>query len=651
MIQMNENTGQISLRFVFVMAGGIINIVAKLVYLTNSFGLVFPISTSILSLIFLFKFGLWLYIALLFAIGAAFMPKWQSLLYEELSRTSSISLWFKSIQQIKNLNNELQQTMHDYHFKLTQAKIELSKFGGSNTDKLLIINMKMEEELAIDDIFSADSCWRFGILPEQFANSLIKVDVSRLFGKLNDEDFANRLADLSLASNYAVVQQVLARRQMEQAKTAHEQLIQKVLKATDNSKKAVYIVETLLANAADWQIALWNLNGDGIRGSQFFLSLRVILTKDNTVSKLQSKLGLISKMTRVPVKVVPITTDTASVNLIFQLKSEQHGNLVSVKQVEKEARNNGSITLGVGDFGEISLKLPRGDAATEVLIGGITRSGKSTLMTMLMIALTSLTGKDGFRDYQDVFIGTIKDEDYTVLGWQKQGMVIEDNPRAIYTMLLYIDQTCTARREIFKTARVTNIKQYNLARPSKKLGKILLVMDEYANMLSRAELETVEIEGRKVKLSSVIEQLVVKLAQEQASRGLSIVVITQNFAKQALGKTFDALGSKFLGYHDWNIWAAIDPSQEIAKSMRGQREKRTGLFYINAPDFDATAETRLNMYRAGYFRIRTNYLADDDLKNNFTLTFPTAKSYYSAKDSEDNLIEQPLPSAPIIKLS
>lgn len=456
---------------------------------------------------------------------------------------------------------------------------------------------------------------------------------------MNDEDFANRLADLALASNYAVVRQVLAGRQIAQAKTEHEQLIQKVLKVTDNSKKAVYIVETLLTNSEQWQVGLWDLNGSGIQGSQFVLVLRVILTNDNTVSKLRTKLNLISKMTRVPVKVAPITTDTASVNLLFQLKPEQHGTLVSVKQVEEEARNSGSITLGVADFGAVSLKLPRGDAdaATEVLIGGITRSGKSTLMTMLMIALTSLAENDGFWDYQAVFIGTIKDEDYAVLGWSKQGMVIEDNPRAIYRMLLYIDQTCTARRDILKKAKVTNIKQNNRTRQDRKHGKILLVMDEHANMLSRAKSEFVEIEGRKVKLSAAIEQLVVKLAQEHASRGLSIVVITQKFAKQALGKTFDALGSKLLGYHDWNIWAAIDPSQEIAKSMRGQREQRTGLFYINAPDFDAAAKTRLNMYRAGYFRIRTNYLADDDLKNNFSLTFQKANNYYSIENSEDNL--------------
>lgn len=93
------------------------------------------------------------------------MPKWQNLLYEELSRTSSVSLCFKSLQQIKTLNNELQIAEHDYHFKPKKAEIELSKFGGSNLDKLMVIDMKMEESQAVDDIFSADSCWRFGILP------------------------------------------------------------------------------------------------------------------------------------------------------------------------------------------------------------------------------------------------------------------------------------------------------------------------------------------------------------------------------------------------------------------------------------------------------------------------------------------------------
>lgn len=307
--------------------------------------------------------------------------------------------------------------------------------------------------------------------------------------------------------------------------------------------------------------------------------------------------------------------------------------MLTVSSVVDNAKKD-TFDIGKGDLGEIVLKLPHEDFPA-TLLGGLSRSGKSTLATMLITSILSMQSHS-VNDYQDVFIGTVKTEDYSALKWNKKGMYIADTPQSVYEMLQKIDSICTSRKELFIKNSVVNIKQYNANHEDSPLSKMLIVVDEYANLLSRAEAEFTEIDGKKVKLSSEIERLCVKIAQEHISRGATLVIITQNFAKGALGKVYDAMGAKMVGYAPANVASSLDSTQELANAMKNEEQTRKGLFFINSPDLVPTSGTLVNKMDNGFYKIRTNYLDTNDVKKNFNNTYQTASKYQNNTTPPDN---------------
>src|SRR5699024_5289864 len=94
------------------------------------------------------------------------------------------------------------------------------------------------------------------------------------------------------------------------------------------------------------------------------------------------------------------------------------------------------------------------------LIGGLSRSGKSTFATRLITNALYLADENGFYDYQDVFIASVKaKDDYFPLKWEEKGMFITDNPIETYKMLVKINDIAQKRAETFRENGCVNIKQ------------------------------------------------------------------------------------------------------------------------------------------------------------------------------------------------
>lgn len=283
-----------------------------------------------------------------------------------------------------------------------------------------------------------------------------------------------------------------------------------------------------------------------------------------------------------------------------------------------------SLAIGNSVTGRYIVKLPRGDDLLAILCGAQSRNGKSTMITQVILSLLYLKTKNGF-DYSDVFIATVKDEDYITNGFKSSGMLVESEPMRIYKMLQYLDIKATKRKKLFIKNGVKNIKEFNHKFPERYLGKQLLIFDEYANTLASAESERVEIAGRKVKLREAIEQLMLKISQEHASRGVSLIVITQQFAKNQVGRLFDAMNVQLLGYARANVWNSIDNSQEMSRYIESKRDDRRGLFFINAPDLPAQGEQVV--FNAGYTEIRTANIETDEVRRDFDRHFETSREY------------------------
>ena len=439
----------------------------------------------------------------------------------------------------------------------------------------------------------------------------------------NKQAFIARMADAGINQDWPVVASIIKeheQQKVDEQRTALEHKISSVVK----SDKSKGVLRILLSKGTQWGIGIWNLNDEGIKESENALLVRVRLLGDTTISGLHKQLPSIAKTTRIKV-VINELTDKGSANLIFKLHSQYSGRQMTVEQVANNAKN-GRFDLGIGDLGPIALRLPQSDFPA-TLIGGLSRSGKSTLATMLIVALLNLKTISGKRTYEDVFVGSVKDEDYRALGWDKRGMYIAGNPSDVYMMLKQVDSLCTDRKRQFVKSGVINISQYNQQHSDAPMPNMLVVIDEYANLISRAESESLEIDGKEVKLSKEIERLCVKIAQEHISRGCTLIVITQNFAKNALGKVYDAVGAKFVGYAEANVASSLDNTGELANAMRGQELTRKGLFFVNSPDLQPTPDTVITKMKNGYFQVRTNYLDTRDVANNFDENYETDNLY------------------------
>ncbi|MCJ0591094.1 hypothetical protein, partial [Enterococcus cecorum] len=187
------------------------------------------------------------------------------------------------------------------------------------------------------------------------------------------------------------------------------------------------------------------------------------------------------------------------------------------------------------------------------------------------------------------------------------------------------------RDKTFRKNGCVNIKQYNKKVKNNKMGKILLVMDEYRNTLDNAErLGKVDVDGNEIKnLSLEIEKLYTSINTLHGSRGVNTICITQKFAKSkgGLGMVADSLDSRFLGYAEADVWNTQDKSETISKYLKSKSEQRKGLFLINATAFQqSNAEVEVDKI-AGFVETRTHYIDTQEIADNFDRYFDTDKKY------------------------
>lgn len=493
----------------------------------------------------------------------------------------------------------------------------------------LKISFSNSDGYYISNFLDEDYCKSHYLLPIPNSNTFF-IDITYLIDE--DEDaFVSRLIANELGNEWQSIKEYKENQQFERIarqQEAYEYKINNLVK----SDKAKEIIKFIDNGGKDFGLSLWNLNKIGITETDNALVVRCLLNGDTTINQVKKNLATISKKVRVNV-VAKELSDKGSINLVFQLNEDYIGKLLTVSSVVDNARKS-VFDMGKGDLGEIILKLPHEDFPA-TLLGGLSRSGKSTLATMLITSILSMEESNNSKSYQDVFIGTVKTEDYSALKWDKWGMYIAGTPQGVYEMLQKVDSVCTTRKELFIKNSVVNIKQYNANHKESPLAKMLIVVDEYANLLSRAESEFTEIDGKKIKLSVEIERLCVKIAQEHISRGATLMIITQNFAKNALGKVYDAVGAKLVGYAPVNVASSLDSTQELANVMKSEEQTRKGLFFVNAPDLVPDDSILVNKMDNGFYKIRTNYLDTSDVKKNFNNTYLTASKYQNNSSLDD----------------
>lgn len=401
--------------------------------------------------------------------------------------------------------------------------------------------------------------------------------------------------------------------------------------------KAIKIIMKLKKNQENWGISVRDLFGRSMEFTKNYLKVRADLVDGTTIKQVDaqrigSKVGITPQILK--------AENASAIYLMFILNNNIKGHKVTVADIKNEA-NQGFLTIGEGILGPVKIKFPRSDSPAFGLIGGLSRSGKSTLGTMIFSAMSYLNDGQGNYDYSDFFIASVKDEDYIANGFKKSGMAVVSDVFEIYNMLKLVDEIATKRKDQFLEKNTINIAQYNEV-SEEKMGKIMVILDEYANTLTKASNFKVKTDAGSVTLDKAIEALAVKISQEHGSRGVSLFGLTQQFSKSAVGDLADVLGSRFLGYAKENVWQSQDPSKKVSaylKNMEDTTEARRGRFFISAPDFAFTEDTRVQKIGSEWTEVKTNFAETSEYLKNFDRTFNTAEKYMSSitsKNHEDN---------------
>lgn len=432
------------------------------------------------------------------------------------------------------------------------------------------------------------------------------------------------------------------------------------------SKKGKQIINKLRQDDVKGKLGMYvhDAFAEGIVENKYFIKIRMVLQNTNK-AKAKSLLNEIGLITGITPSIIDGENDK-TIYLKFKYKVNVKSKEFRFGDLVAQA-SRGIINLGANDGGDYVVKYPRKDSPFFVLIGGLSRSGKSTFATRFIT--TALYQKiddkpENIYDYEHVFIASVKMiDDYYPLKWNKKGMFLTDNPVEVYKMLQLVDKLARERVATFQKMSCVNIADYN--RVSKnQMGKILVVLDEYKNTLKKAKrLGAVEIDGVKIKdLSRAIEDLATTIASEHGSRGVNLIVITQAFSKgkdsgdDGVGVIANSLDSKFLGYADKNVWDSQEPSREMSKYLQNKKGERRGLFFVNAEEFIQANSDEVEVDEiAGFTEVRTHFIKTKEIADNFDRYFETNKKYgHLIKDVDgdeqlDNIIADKSDSGEVLE--
>lgn len=253
----------------------------------------------------------------------------------------------------------------------------------------------------VSSYLNEDYCKNRYLLPIVDTNNIF-LDINYLID-LNEDAFVQRLIENNLGNDWKSIQDYKQNKQFEEI-ARRQEIYEDKINSIVKSKKAKEIVKFLDKQGETFGLSLWNLNKASITETDNALVVRCLLNGDTTIGKVKKSLATISKKVRINV-VAKELSDKGSINLVFQLNGDYTGKLLTVNDVVGNAEK-GIFDMGKGDLGEVVLNLPREDFPA-TLLGGLSRSGKSTLATMLITSILSMQESNDSKSYQDVFIGTL----------------------------------------------------------------------------------------------------------------------------------------------------------------------------------------------------------------------------------------------------
>jgi len=190
-----------------------------------------------------------------------------------------------------------------------------------------------------------------------------------------------------------------------------------------------------------------------------------------------------------------------------------------------------SIPLGFNVLGGEKVSLELGDYPPHALIGGTSGSGKSTFLHNLILSACCRFSPNELNLYLLDFKSGVEFSVYATYKLPHARLVaVEADMEYGISVLKHLVDECKIRYIMFKKAGVSDISDYRMLNPDARLPRLLLVVDEFQELLS----------GKKNATEKAHEHLSLLVKQGRAC-GIHIVMATQTLA----GLDFSALGTQF----------------------------------------------------------------------------------------------------------
>ncbi len=154
-----------------------------------------------------------------------------------------------------------------------------------------------------------------------------------------------------------------------------------------------------------------------------------------------------------------------------------------LKKVKVRDLNELPLLIGVDPAGS-QYRLDLGDdRLPHMLVAGGTGSGKTIFLYSIVLSLvTAHTAKT-----LELVVIDPKQTDFTIFGGLphlRDGEIINDATRGVEAIKAIADHDMQQRSDLLQKAKCRDIKAYNLANPRKSLRPLVVVIDEYADLVS-----------------------------------------------------------------------------------------------------------------------------------------------------------------------
>jgi hypothetical protein len=278
--------------------------------------------------------------------------------------------------------------------------------------------------------------------------------------------------------------------------------------------------------------------------------------------------------------------------------------LASSQQTEAEEANTDFLHIRVGLSGATPAYFSMGEKsdAYHALIGGATRTGKTTLINNLILNACEVYTPDKLQL-------TLLDFKDGISFWEYEGLghvanlyaPSEDNFAEALRCLESFEQQIRARNDLFRAERKVRLAEYNQV-AKQPLPRCLLVVDEAQNLF----------EGRNFQQKAAVKRILSSVAKKGAAAGVHIILSTQSFQNVELeGDVKDqfhlriglrhasGMGCRALMGRDNDAMLNLPRFAAIYNRHQGEAQHNRVVNLDDLPDFDQ----RLDALKAQFPRV------------------------------------------------